>query len=154
MGGPGNVSAAAGLALGMSHTNDPAVIKRLLTEKGRWAVAGLSSNSARTAYGIAAYVRDLGHEIVPVHPKAETVHGQQGYPDLASVPGEVDVVDVFVNSQLAGGVVDDAIAKGAKAIWLQLGVVDEAAAQRAKDAGLDVVMDACPAIEAPRLGLS
>ena len=138
----------------MSHSNDPAVITRLLTEKGRWAVAGLSSNCARTAYGIAAYVRDLGHEIVPVHPKAETVHGQQGYPDLASVPGEIDVVDVFVNSQLAGGVVDDAIAKGAKAVWLQLGVVDEAAAQRAKDAGLDVVMDACPAIEAPRLGLA
>ncbi|EYT47580.1 CoA-binding protein, partial [Dietzia sp. UCD-THP] len=96
----------------MSHSNDHAVITRLLTEKGRWAVAGLSTNSARTAYGIAAYVRDLGHEIVPVHPKAETVHGQQGYPDLASVPGEIDVVDVFVNSQLAGGVVDDAIAKG------------------------------------------
>ncbi|UVE96602.1 CoA-binding protein [Dietzia sp. B32] len=138
----------------MTHTNDPAVIKRLLSEKGRWAVAGLSGNTGRTAYRIAAYVRDLGHEIVPVHPKAETVHGQQGYPDLASVPGEVDVVDVFVNSQLAGGVVDDAIAKGARAVWLQLGVIDEAAAQRAKDAGLDVVMDACPAIEAPRLGLA
>ena len=68
MGGAGNVSAAAGLALGMSHTNDPAVIKRLLTEKGRWAVAGLSSNSARTAYGIAAYVRDLGHCLLYTSP--------------------------------------------------------------------------------------
>ncbi|MFN3600252.1 MAG: CoA-binding protein [Dietzia sp.] len=137
----------------MSHTNDPTVIRRLLTEKGRWAVVGLSANTGRTAYGIAAYVRDLGHEIVPVHPKAETVHGQQGYPDLASVPGEIDVVDVFVNSQLAGAVVDEAIARGAKAVWLQQGVVDEDAARRAAEAGLDVVMDTCPAIEAPRLGL-
>ena len=137
----------------MSHTNDPAVVQRLLSEKGRWAVVGLSSNAARTAYGIAAYVTDLGHEIVPVHPKAETVHGRQGYASLAEVPGEIDVVDVFVNSELAGAVVDEAIAKGAKAVWLQLGVVDEAAARRAADAGLDVVMDTCPAIEAPRLGL-
>jgi predicted CoA-binding protein len=149
----GNVCATPCIALGMSHTNDPTVITRLLAEKGRWAVVGLSANTGRTAYGIAAYVRDLGHEIVPVHPKAETVHGQQGYPDLASVPGEIDVVDVFVNSQLAGGVVDEAIARGAKAVWLQQGVIDEDAARRAEDAGLDVVMDTCPAIEAPRLGL-
>lgn len=128
-------------------------MKRLLSDKGRWAVVGLSSNTGRTAYGIAEYVMNLGHEIVPVHPKAESVHGQQGYASLADVPGQIDVVDVFVNSELAGGVVDDAIAKGAKAVWLQQGVVDEAAAQRAADAGLDVVMDTCPAIEAPRLGL-
>lgn len=137
----------------MSHVNDRDVIKRLLSDKGRWAIVGLSSNSERTAFGIAEYVTDLGHEIVPVHPKAETVHGEQGYPDLASVPGEIDVVDIFVNSQLAGAVVDDAIAKGAKAVWLQKGVIDEAAAERAKEAGLDVVMNTCPAIEAPTLGL-
>lgn len=129
-------------------------MKRLISDKGRWAVVGLSANEERTAYGIAGYVKDLGHEIVPVHPKAENVHGAEGYPDLASVPGEVDVVDVFVNSELAGGVVDDAIAKGAKAVWLQKGVIDEDAAQRAKDAGLDVVMNTCPAIEAPRMGLA
>lgn len=149
----GNVCRAERLAVGMSHTNDPAVVTRLLSEKGRWAVVGLSANSERTAYGIAAYVRDLGHEIVPVHPKAETVHGQQGYASLGQVPGEIDVVNVFVNSELAGAVVDEAIARGAKAVWLQLGVVDEAAARRATEAGLDVVMDTCPAIEAPRLGL-
>ncbi|GLB63435.1 CoA-binding protein [Dietzia sp. NCCP-2495] len=137
----------------MSHVNDPEVMKRLLSDKGRWAVVGLSANTERTAYEIAGYVRELGHEIVPVHPKAETVYGQQGYADLASVPGEVDVVDVFVNSQLAGAVVDDAIAKGAKAVWLQKGVIDEAAAERAAQAGLDVVMNTCPAIEAPRFGL-
>ena len=137
----------------MNHINDPAVMTRLLSEKGRWAVVGLSANPARTAYGIAEYVMGLGHEVVPVHPKAEQVHGQQGFPDLASVPGTIDVVDVFVNSRLAGAVVDEAIARGAKAVWLQKGVVDEAAAQRAVAAGLDVVMDTCPAIEAPRLGL-
>ncbi|HIW68782.1 CoA-binding protein [Dietzia aerolata] len=137
----------------MSHTNDPEVMKRLLADKGRWAIVGLSANEERTAFEIAGYVRNLGHEIVPVHPKAETVYGQQGYVDLESVPGEIDVVDVFVNSQLAGAVVDDAIAKGAKAVWLQKGVIDEAAAERAKEAGLDVVMNTCPAIEAPKFGL-
>src|SRR5690625_2619216 len=137
----------------MSPSNDPTVMKRLLSDKGRWAVVGLSSNTERTAYRIAEYVMNLGHEIVPVHPKAETVHGQQGYASLADVPGQIDVVDVFVNSELAGGVVDEAIARGAKAVWLQQGVIDEAAARRAADAGLDVVMDTCPAIEAPRFGL-
>lgn len=137
----------------MSHTNDPEVMKRLLADKGRWAIVGLSANEERTAFEIAGYVRNLGHEIVPVHPKAETVYDQQGYADLASVPGEVDVVDVFVNSQLAGAVVDDAIATGAKAVWLQKGVIDEDAAERAKKAGLDVVMNTCPAIEAPKFGL-
>ena len=128
-------------------------MKRLLADKGRWATVGLSANEERTAFEIAGYVRNLRHEIVPVHPKAETVYGQQGYVDLESVPGEIDVVDVFVNSQLAGAVVDDAIAKGAKAVWLQKGVIDEAAAERAKEAGLDVVMNTCPAIEAPKFGL-
>lgn len=138
----------------MSHVNDPVVIKRLLADRGRWAVVGLSANTERVAYEIGEYVQNLGHEIVPVHPKAETVLGAQGYANLASVPGEIDVVDVFVNSQLAGAVVDEAIAAGAKAVWLQKGVIDEAAAQRAKDAGLDVVMNTCPAIEAPALGLA
>ncbi|SEE97980.1 CoA-binding protein [Ruania alba] len=136
-----------------THSNDPATIARLLSTPGRWAVVGLSANQARTAYGVSAYVQGLGHEIVPVHPKAEEVHGAAGYPTLAEVPGEIDVVDVFVNSDLAGTVVDEAITRGAKAVWLQLGVIDEAAAQRAREAGLDVVMDTCPAIEGPRLGL-
>jgi predicted CoA-binding protein len=106
------------------------------------------------AYRIASYLQEaLDKQIVPVHPKAETVHGEQGYATLAEVPGEFHVVDVFVRSELAGAVVDDAIAAGAKAVWLQLGVIDEAAAERAAEAGLDVVMDTCPAIEAPRLGL-
>jgi hypothetical protein len=139
---------------GTAHRNDPAVMRRLLQTTGRWAIVGLSDNPDRTAYGIAGYVQKLGMEIVPVHPKADTVHGAQGYATLAEVPGPVDVVDVFVRSDLAGAVVDQAIAIGAKAVWLQLGVIDAAAAARAEAAGLDVVMDTCPAIEVPRLGLA
>jgi uncharacterized protein len=134
--------------------NDPEVIRRLVTTPGRWAVVGLSSNTARPAYGVARYLQEIGHEIVPVHPRAESVHGAPGHASLAMVPGRVDVVDVFVNAAAAGAVVDDAIAAGAGAVWLQLGVVDEAAARRAADAGLDVVMDRCPAIEGRALGLS
>jgi len=138
----------------MTHANDPAVIRRLLTTPARWAVVGLSSNRARAAYGVAAYLqRGLGMTIVPVHPAGETVHGAPGYADLAEVPDVVDVVDVFVNAGLAGAVVDQAIAIGARAVWLQLGVIDEEAVARAQAAGLDVVMDACPAIEGPALGL-
>lgn len=137
----------------MVHRNDPDVVRRLLREQARWAVVGLSSNRARTAYGIARYLQDLGMEIVPVHPRAETVHGAPGYRTLAEVPGRIDVVDVFVRSSLAGQIVDEAIAVGAGAVWLQLGVIDEDAAARARAAGLDVVMDTCPAIEAPRLGV-
>lgn len=139
----------------MSHHNDSEVIRRLLTTPGRWAVVGLSTNASRAAYGVARYLqRNLSQEIVPVHPRAETVHGATGYAQLAQVPGPVDVVDVFVNSTLAGAVVDEAIAIGAGAVWLQLGVIDEDAAARATAAGLDVVMDTCPAIEGPGLGLS
>lgn len=135
------------------HRNDPEVIRRLLTERGRWAVVGLSANRARVAYGIAAFLQERGMDLVAVHPRAEAVLGAPGVARLADVDGPIDVVDVFVNSGLAGGVVDEAIAVGARAVWLQLGVVDEAAAARAAAAGLDVVMDTCPAIEAPRLGI-
>jgi predicted CoA-binding protein len=136
------------------HRNDPEVVRRLLATPGRWAVVGLSQNNARVAYRIAAYLQELGMEIVPVHPRAENVHGVQAYRTLAEVPGQIDVVDVFVRSELSGDIVDQAIAAGARAVWLQLGVVDEGAAARAAAAGLDVVMDTCPAIEAPRLGVT
>ena len=137
----------------MTHRNDPDVVRRLLTTPGRWAVVGLSTNTSRAAFGVARFVQDAGHEIVPVHPSAPTVHGAAGYASLAEVPGAVDVVDVFVNSDLAGAVADEAVAKGAKAVWFQLGVVDEEAYGRTRAAGVDMVMDRCPAIEIPRLGL-
>lgn len=137
----------------MTQINDPAVIERLIRTPATWAVVGLSTNRARAAYGVAAYLQGIGKTIVPVHPKAETVHEATGYATLADIPDDVavDVVDVFVNADLAGAVVDDAIARGARAVWLQLDVIDNAAAQRALDAGLDVVMDRCPAIEGPRI---
>ena len=141
----------------------PAVIRSLLTTPATWAVVGLSNNTARTAHSIAHFLRDrLGMTTVPVHPRAETVHGVRGYTRLADIPspddggpGPVEVVDCFVNSSRVGAVVDEAIAEAERlsirAVWLQLGVIDGAAANRARKAGLDVVMDTCPAIEAPRL---
>ncbi|MGW4438149.1 CoA-binding protein [Streptomyces sp. NPDC004596] len=131
---------------------DEATIRRILTETGdTWAVVGLSANRRRAAYGVAQVLQRFGKRIVPVHPKAETVHGEPGYASLAEIPFEVDVVDVFVNSELAGAVADEAVKKGAKAVWFQLGVVDEDAGERVRAAGLDMVMDRCPAIEIPRL---
>ncbi|MFF9002842.1 CoA-binding protein [Streptomyces achromogenes] len=132
---------------------DDATIRRILTELGdTWAVVGLSANERRAAYGVSRVLQRFGKRIVPVHPKAETVHGERGYASLADIPFDVDVVDVFVNSELAGPVADEAVAKGARAVWFQLGVVDPAAYERTRTAGLDMVMDRCPAIEIPRLG--
>jgi predicted CoA-binding protein len=112
-----------------------------------WAVVGLSNHTGRAAWGVAKFLQDKGKRIVPVHPSAPTVHGEPGYASLAQIPFPVDVVDCFVRSSLVGPVVDEAIAIGAKGVWMQLGVVDEAAAARARAAGLDVVMDACPKLE-------
>ncbi|RFU85683.1 CoA-binding protein [Streptomyces triticagri] len=127
---------------------DPATIGRILDESGdTWAVVGLSANQERAAYGVAQVLQRYGKRIVPVHPKAETVHGEQGYASLEEIPFPVDVVDVFVNSALAGPVADQAVAIGAKAVWFQLGVVDEDAYARTREAGLEMVMDRCPAIE-------
>jgi uncharacterized protein len=134
---------------------DPDLIQRLLTTPATWAVVGLSANTERTAYRIGRYLRDrLGMSIVPVNLRGEDTLGEQGYRRLADIPVPVQVVDCFVNSQRVGAVVDDAIAEkdhlGIEAVWLQLGVIDEAAAERARAAGLDVVMNTCPAMEAPR----
>ncbi|POH59241.1 CoA-binding protein [Arthrobacter glacialis] len=138
----------------MAQLNDPDVIRRLLTTPGRWAVVGLSNNPLRAALGVSHFLQQhLGQEIIPVSLKGDDVHGAKGYTKLSLVPGTIDVVDCFVNSSRVGAVVDEAIAVGAKAVWLQLGVVDEQAAQRALLAGLDVVMDTCPKIESAKLGL-
>lgn len=138
--------------------NDPEAIHNALLTPGTWAVVGLSDNSARTAYRIAKWLGEhLGHTIIPVHPSAPEVFGQQGYASLADIPDgtTVDVVDCFVRSDLVGAVVDEAIAQrerlGIGMVWLQLGVIDEAAAERAAAAGLEVVMDTCPRIEYPKV---
>ncbi|MFD7557822.1 MULTISPECIES: CoA-binding protein [unclassified Streptomyces] len=131
---------------------DPATIRKILTELGdTWAVVGLSNNQDRAAYGVARVLKQFGKRVVPVHPKAETVHGEPGYASLEEIPFKVDVVDVFVNSALAGAVADSAVAAGAEAVWFQLNVIDEAAFARTREAGLDMVMDRCPAIEIPAL---
>lgn len=141
--------------------SEPSVIRRVLTSPSTWAVVGLSTDASRTAYGVARWMHEaLGHRIIPVHPQAQEVWGEPGYPTLTQIPDGtvVTVVDFFVNSGRVGAVVDEAIANkgrlGIEALWLQLGVIDEAAAQRGLDAGLDVVMDTCPMIEYPKLHVS
>ncbi|MDQ3504487.1 MAG: CoA-binding protein [Actinomycetota bacterium] len=117
-----------------------------------WAVVGLTPNPRRASYGVARFLLDHGIRVIPVNPRAAAVHGQPGVRTLSEVAEHVDVVDIFRRSTEAGAHVDEAIEIGAGAVWLQLGVIDPAAADRACAAGLTVVMDHCPAIEWPRLG--
>ncbi len=127
----------------------PETVSRVLDSTTMWFVVGLGNNPDRDAYGIARLLQSRGKRIVPIYPRAEVVHGERGYATIAEAAAAVgppDVVDMFVRSDRVGPFVDEAIAVGAKAIWMQLGVVDANAAKRAVDAGLDVVMDNCPAI--------
>ncbi|KGA21308.1 hypothetical protein GM51_2775 [freshwater metagenome] len=126
-------------------------IKTILGLK-TWAIVGLANNPERAAFGVSKLLQIKGHRIVPVYPRAETVHGEVGYKTLTEIPFEIDVVDCFVNSNLVGKVVDEAITIGAKAVWLQLDVIDHEAIDRAKAAGLLTVMDRCPAIEYQKNG--
>ena len=119
----------------------------MLDECETWAVVGLSGRPDRTAYRIAALLQRRGKQIVPIHPDAPKVLGEQGYATLADVPFPIDVVDVFRRSDQAGEFADQAVAVGARAVWFQLGVVDEAAFERTTAAGVPMVMDTCPAIE-------
>jgi predicted CoA-binding protein len=112
-----------------------------------WAVVGLSGDPSRTAYRIASLLKERSKRIVPVHPDAPTVLGEQGYPTIADVPFEIDVVDVFRRSDAAGQFADEAVAAGAKGVWFQLGVIDESAFERTTSTGVPMVMDTCPAIE-------
>jgi predicted CoA-binding protein len=134
------------------HEPSDALLRRVLADCEVWAVVGLSQNTARAAYRVASFLQRHGKQIVPVHPSADTVHGEPGYATLGEIPFEVDCVDVFVRSERAGAIADEAIEIGASAVWFQLGVVDADAAARVTAAGLDMVMDRCPAIEWPRLG--
>jgi predicted CoA-binding protein len=129
-----------------SPYQDRATIARVL-ELNTWAVVGLTDNPARTAYRIAQVLLDRGKHVIAVNPRGESVLGCPGVASLAEIDEPIDVVDIFRRSEVAGAHVDEAIAAGARAVWLQLGVIDEAAADRAATAGLSVVMDTCPAIE-------
>ena len=130
-----------------SSWQDPDAVEFMLDECDTWAVVGLSGDPSRTAYEIAELLQSRGKRIVPIHPSAPTVLGEQGYATLADVPFPIDVVDVFRRSEAAGEFADQAVDVGAKAVWFQLGVVDEDAFDRTIAAGVPMVMDTCPAIE-------
>jgi uncharacterized protein len=124
-----------------AQTPDPA--DKILKSARTVAVVGLSADPRRPSYGVARYLQRAGYRIIPVNPNIAEVLGERAYATLSELPGPVDVVEVFRRSEFAGAIVDEAIAIGAGAVWLQDGVVDDAAAERARAAGLDVVMDDC-----------
>ncbi len=123
--------------------NDPEVIDGILDWTKTIAVVGLSSDAARASHSVSRYMQSHGYRIIPVNPNETTVLGEKAYARLEDVPEEIDLVDIFRRSEEAGRHVDEAIRIGARGVWLQEGVIDQAAAQRALEAGLDVVMDLC-----------
>jgi len=135
---------------------DDAGIKALLEETRTIALVGASDRPNRPSYGVMKFLQDHGYRVIPVNPQitGEHIHGEFVFRDLDQLGDPIDLVDIFRNSAAAGEAVDDAIRVGAKAVWMQLGVVNEAAAARAEAAGLKVVMDRCPAIDIPRLGVA
>jgi predicted CoA-binding protein len=135
-----------------TNWQDEAAVSLMLDDCETWAVVGLSGDPSRTAYEIASLLQQRGKRIVPIHPDANEVLGEKGYPTLADVPFAVDVVDVFRRSEFAGAFADQAVEIGAKGVWFQLGVIDEDAFERTTEAGVAMVMDTCPAIEWRRRG--
>jgi hypothetical protein len=130
---------------------DDQTARRVLTESRAWAVVGASDDPWRASYGVIETLLARGYDVLPVNPAYETVVGLRCYPTLADLPREVDVVDLFRRSDQAGPHVDEAVAIGAKAVWTQLGVFpDEAALERARAAGLTLVVNRCPAQDLPR----
>ena len=130
--------------------NEPGRIREVLDDSSLWFVVGLGDNPERVAYGVAKVIQSHGKRVIPIYPRAEVVHGEQGFATIAeaaAVHGAPDVVDMFVNSSRAGEFADQAVAAGAKAVWFQLDVIDYDAAQRVEDAGVTMIMDRCPAIE-------
>ena len=123
--------------------NSEKEMKDILLSAKTVAAVGVSSNPAKESFGIVQYLKDQGYKIIPVNPTATEIMGEKAYPDLSSIPESVDVVQVFRKPEDVPPVVDEAIKIGAKVVWMQEGVVNEEAAQKARDAGLQVVMDAC-----------
>ena len=138
----------------MPLTRDEDIAELLQTAR-TIALVGASDRPDRASYGVMKFLQEQGYRVYPVNPRitGEHVHGEYVWRELAQIGEAIDIVDIFRNSAEAGAVVDEAIAIGAKAVWMQLGVIDGAAAERAEAAGLKVVMDHCPKIEIARLGL-
>ena len=130
-------------------------IRELLTGARTIALVGASDRPDRPSYGVMKRLQDHGYRVIPVNPQitGEHVHGEFVFRELGQLGDPIDIVDIFRRSDAVGPIVEEAIAIGAKAIWMQLGVVNDGAAARAEAAGLKVVMDRCPAIEIPRLGV-
>ena len=130
-------------------------IAQLLREARTIAVVGASDRPSRPSYGVMRFLQDHGYRVIPVNPQitGEHVHGEYVWRELSQIGEPIDIVDIFRRPHAAGEAVDQAIAAGAKAVWMQLGVINPEAAARAEAAGLQVVMDRCPAIDIPRLGL-
>lgn len=131
-------------------------IKQLLEETRTIAMIGASDRPDRPSYGVMAYLQSRGYRVIPVNPQitGEHIHGEFVFRELSQIGEPIDMVDIFRRPQAAGEAVDEAIAAGAKSVWLQIGVINEEAAARAEAAGLKVVMDHCPKIEIPRLGVA
>lgn len=137
----------------MATRNSDESIRRVLDTSRVVAMVGASPRPDRPSFGVMRVLQQKGHKVYPVNPTAtgKTIHGETVLADLSDVPEPIDMVDIFRRADQAGEAVDAAIRAGAKTVWMQLGVIDEAAAKRAEDAGLTVVMDRCPAIEYRRL---
>lgn len=139
----------------MTETYSDDLIRRVLTQTKTIALVGASANPARPSHGVMRFLQRQGYRVIPVNPglEGQTLNGERVYARLADVPEQIDMVDIFRNSAQAGAASDEGVAIGARFIWMQLDVRDEAAAKRAEAAGVTVIMNRCPAIEIPRLGI-
>lgn len=126
-----------------SEYKDSQIAAKILDGYSTIAVVGISDNPVRPSYDVAAFLKDKGYKIIPINPKIAEVFGEKAYPDLMSAPSGIEIVDIFRRSEEVGPIVDEAIKKGARAVWMQLGVINEEAALKASAAGLDVIVDMC-----------